>query len=208
MDKETYWSKFADDYEKRAEYVVGQDSIANVKRILTKQTGLGRTLELGCGNGTFSDVLREEADELIATDYSDEMLAYSKERFKNIEKVIVEKANCFELPYSDNSFDTVVMANLLHIIPLPEKAIIESQRVLNNGGRLIAISWTTEGLTFSGKLGMIYRYLKTWGKPPPYSKSLTVKSMQELLVNGGLMTIAEARLTGGTANAVFVIAIK
>ena len=208
MEKETYWSKFADDYEKRAEYVVGLDSVTGVKHMLAKQKCLGRTLELGCGNGTFTNVLRKEADELVATDYSDEMLVYLKDRFKVAENMVVEKANCCELSYPDDSFDTVVMANLLHIIPEPEKAILESQRVLKDGGRLIALSWTKEGLTLIRKLGMIYRYLITWGKPPPDSKSLTVESMQALLRDGGFTSIADACLAGGPISAVFVVAKK
>ena len=131
IEKETYWSKFADDLEERTNYVVGKNDIEIIESFLSKQKALGKTLEVGCGNGTYSKILIREAEHLIATDYSDEMVAVTKERLKGMGNISVEKANCFSLSYPDSSFNTVFMANLLHIINEPEKAVAEGKRVLN-----------------------------------------------------------------------------
>ena len=48
----------------------------------------------------------------------------------------------FHLPYADQSFDVVIVSNALHIVPLPEKALIEFRRVLKNDGTLIAPTFT------------------------------------------------------------------
>lgn len=42
------------------------------------------------------------------------------------------------LPYKDNSFDAVLIANALHLMPEPEKALKEIDRVLKEKGILIA----------------------------------------------------------------------
>lgn len=42
------------------------------------------------------------------------------------------------LPYADDSLDTVVIANALHIMPEPEKALSETRRVLRPDGILLA----------------------------------------------------------------------
>ena len=125
------------DLEERTNYVVGKNDIEVIKTFLTEQKTLGKTLELGCGNGTYSEILIREAEYLTVTDFSDEMVAVSKKRLKGIGNISVEKANCFSLSYPDSSFDTVFMANLLHVIPEPEKAVAEGKRVLNKNGRLI-----------------------------------------------------------------------
>ena len=205
MEKETYWSKFANDFEERTNYVVGKNDMELIETFLSKQKALGRTLEVGCGNGTYSKILILEAENLTATDFSDEMVAVAKERLKGVENVSVEKANCFNLSYPDSSFNTVFMANLLHIIREPEKAVAEGKRVLKKNGRLIVISFTTEGMTFFNKLGMIYRYLKTYGKPSPTAQTLTVQKTRDMVKNCGF-EIEEAKLIGNKSKAIFIIA--
>ena len=159
MDQEeTYWSKFANDFEDRVNYVVGKDDIEIINKVLSEQKFLGKTLELGCGSGMYSEILIRKTEHLTATDFSDKMVSISNERFKKIKNVSVEKANCFSLSYSDSSFDTVFMGNLLHIIPEAEKAIAEAKRVLKTKGRLIIISFALEDMTIFNKLAMFYRY--------------------------------------------------
>ena len=206
MEKETYWSKFSNDLEERTNYVVGLKDITVLKRVLTEQKSLGKTLELACGNGTYSKVLIRESEHLTATDFSDEMVAVSKIRLKGIGNISIEKANCFSLSYPDSSFDTVFMANLLHVIPEPEKAVAEGKRVLNKNGRLIVISFTTEEMTFFNKLGMTYRYLKTYGKPPSTAQALTVQKTREIVKRCGFK-IEESKLLGNKSKAIFINAI-
>lgn len=47
-------------------------------------------------------------------------------------------ADATSLPYEDNSFDVVLIANALHVMPNPEKALVEIDRVLKDNGILIA----------------------------------------------------------------------
>jgi ubiquinone/menaquinone biosynthesis C-methylase UbiE len=48
--------------------------------------------------------------------------------------------------YDQCSFDAVVIANALHIMPNPEKALKEIQRVLKVGGLMIAPTFTRENI--------------------------------------------------------------
>ena len=144
-----------------------------------------------------------EAEHLTATDFSDEMVTTSKERLKDLGNVTVEKADCFDLPYSDCSFDTIFMANLLHDIPEPQKAVAESKRVLKKDGRILVISFTTEGMTLFNKFVMIYRYLKVFGKPSPTAQKLTVQKTQAMLQVCGF-NIEQAKLIGNKSKAIFI----
>lgn len=47
-------------------------------------------------------------------------------------------ADATALPYANESFDVVLIANALHVMPNPEKALSEIDRVLRKGGMLIA----------------------------------------------------------------------
>jgi ubiquinone/menaquinone biosynthesis C-methylase UbiE len=203
MAREVYWSRFSDDFEERNNYVAGQRNIEAIRKALSEQAVSGTVLELGCGNGTYSKVLGATADRVLATDLSDEMVAASKQRLKSFSNIQVAKADCFSLPYPDGEFDWVVMVNLLHVIPEPEKAIAESRRVLKNGGGIIVVSFTMEGLGLFHKLAMVYRYLRTYGKPPETAQTLTLDKTTALL-NAGGFAVKEARLVGETSKAVFV----
>ncbi len=201
--KETYWSRFADDFEERNYYVAGKDDMEIILNKVDTINNLNNVLELGCGNGTYSKRLAKRATSLVATDFSEEMVEASKERLKKIKNIKVEKADCFHLPYLDNTFDTVFMANLIHIIPNPDKAIIEAKRVLKHGGSIIVLSFTQKGMSFYNKLGMIYRYLKTYGKPPKNGRSLGLKDAIKLIQMQGL-EIIESELLGDKTKALFI----
>lgn len=203
MEKETYWSRFADDFEERNNYVAGKQNIKAIQKALSDQMISGNVLELGCGNGTYSKILAQTAEQVLATDYSDEMVSASNNRLKTFDNVRVEKENCFCLSYPDASFDSVVLINLLHIIPGPEKAILESKRVLKKNGNIIVVSFTMEGISLFNKMGMIYRYLRTYGKPPKTAQTLTLDKTRRLLEKSGFM-IKAARLVGNTAKAIFI----
>jgi ubiquinone/menaquinone biosynthesis C-methylase UbiE len=59
--------------------------------------------------------------------------------------VVVETADAAALPYPDGSFDGVVMANLLHLVPDPARVLAEARRVLTAGGRTTSNSRRRSG---------------------------------------------------------------
>ncbi|PIF05669.1 MAG: methyltransferase type 11 [Draconibacterium sp.] len=201
--KERYWSRFANDFEERNYYVIGKADVELILKKVALLRNMKNMLELGCGNGTYSKILAKNADALLATDLSDEMVKASKNRLKDFSNIRVEKADCFNLPYSQNSFDTVFMANLIHIIPRPEDAIRECARVLKKGGHLIIISYTLKGMKFRHKIGLIYRYLKTYGKPPKGGKNFKLEDATSLLKTYKFNVI-EAELIGKKSKALFI----
>ncbi len=203
MEKELYWSKFAEDFEERNNYVVGSGDMSIILQKVEQLKNLKNTLELGCGNGTYSKILIKNATNLTATDFSDEMVLVAKNKLKRYKNIKVEKANCFNLSYPDCSFDTIFMANLLHIVPEPEKAIEECKRVLKENGQLLIVSFTSEGMTILNKILMIYRYLKTYGRPSPFAQSLTINGTRRMLHKYGF-EIEESSLLGNKMKAIFV----
>lgn len=55
------WDNFSKDFEERNNYVVGIRDILNVKNTLVKNRELGSLLELGCGNGTYTECFLSSA---------------------------------------------------------------------------------------------------------------------------------------------------
>lgn len=94
-------------------------------------------LELATGPGMIARHIAPAAKFVVATDLAPKMIETAL-KAKNPENLSFEVADATSLRFEDNSFDVVVIANALHIIPNPEKALAEIRRVLKDDGLLIA----------------------------------------------------------------------
>ena len=94
-------------------------------------------LEIATGPGLLAKHVAPAARRMIATDYSDGMIAEAR-KGECPANLSFEVADAMDLPYADDSFDAVLIANALHIVPDPGRALAEIARVLRPGGLLIA----------------------------------------------------------------------
>ncbi len=94
-------------------------------------------LEVATGPGLLAKHVASASKSMVATDYSEGMIREAK-KGEYPEKLCFEVADATALPYEADSFDAVIIANALHIMPNPEKALSEINRVLRADGILIA----------------------------------------------------------------------
>ena len=102
-----------------------------------------KVLELGSGTGCVAIPLAERGAEVTAVELSEAHLEqlglYAQERGLSIERV---QADARDLPFEDSSFDIVVLASLVHLIPRTGSLLREAERVCRSEGRvLIAGPW-------------------------------------------------------------------
>lgn len=208
-NKETYWSQFTSEFEEKQSHVVGSEILLLAHEELMKESDIGDVLELGCGTGLYTETLQKVAEHVVATDLSDEMIAFAKQKRGNLKNVVFKKADALNLEFEDETFDTVFMANLIHIIGEAEQVVLESKRVLKNGGLLIINSFAIEDMNFFNKMRMGIRYLKTFGKPSndATKEKTTKKSVEQLLVKNGF-EISKSLLLGNKYKAFYISGIK
>ncbi len=175
---------------------------------LLEENNLGEALELGCGTGLFTEALQQVSAKVVATDFSEEMMAAANSKRGNLKNVKFEKADALNLEYGDESFDAVFMANLIHVIGNAEKVIQESKRVLKAGGLLIITSFAINEMNFFSRIAMGIRYIKTFGKPSDEAtKEKTTKiSIENLLVKNGF-EISKSLILGDRSKAFYIAAI-
>lgn len=203
MGQDRHWSRIASDFEERTTYVAGRKNVDEIRRALSALALSGRVLELGCGNGTYTRVLAETAESVVATDLSEDMVAAARERLQELPNVRVEPQDAFALTYPDAAFDAVIMVNLLHVIPDRDKAVAESRRVVKPDGRIAIVSFTTAGMGPLAKLGLLYRYRRAFGQRPRTARALTVTGTRAI-VETARFAVRDARLIGTGCKAVFV----
>jgi ubiquinone/menaquinone biosynthesis C-methylase UbiE len=108
-------------------------------------------LEIATGPGLLAKHVAPAARRMVATDYSDGMIAEAK-KGACPGNLTFEVADAMALPYADDSFDAVLIANALHIVPDPEKVLREIDRVLRPGGVLIAPNFVEHKGTLGSRI--------------------------------------------------------
>ncbi|MCR5651030.1 MAG: methyltransferase domain-containing protein [Lachnospiraceae bacterium] len=135
---ENIWDRFAPVYTGFVTGTPGNKHAyeAMYKRIRTMVKDK-EVLELATGPGIIAKQVASETKRTVATDFSEKMLTMARRGIvpSNLD---FERADASTLQYDDESFDVVIIANALHIIPEPEKVLSEIRRVLKKGGLLIA----------------------------------------------------------------------
>ena len=128
------WDRFAPVYS------LAMKSQKNIYDYMYKHIGdaaAGKVvLELATGPGLIANHIADKASKVVATDFSPEMINQAKKN-GTADNVVFEIADASDLSYADKSFDVVVIANALHVIPNPEKVLSKIDRVLVDGGLLI-----------------------------------------------------------------------
>ena len=107
----------------------------------------GKTLDFGCGNGRILEFLEVEKRkiEYVGADLSSGLLEIAKKkylkRYPKANFVLIENED--ELPFADNSFDSVVSVAVFHHFSpkMAEKSLKELRRILKNDGMLIITAW-------------------------------------------------------------------
>lgn len=94
-------------------------------------------LECACGTGAISVSIAPKCRRLIATDFAAGMLRQAAKKCRKFENVVFRRADITALKCKDNRFDKVVAGNVIHLLPNPELALHELERVVKPGGRII-----------------------------------------------------------------------
>ena len=206
--KEKYWSRFAGTYSDDQDYVVGKTILQLIIKRLSEEHDLGDVIEFGCGSGYFTKAIAKNAKHVIATDLSDEMLEMARIQLKEFQNISIQGANCEATSFPSERFDTVFMANLIHVLVNPIKVLQESHQILRNGGLLLIVDFTAYSMSWFEKMKLGIRYLRKWGMPPRYARNnLSPGEITSFLENVDFK-VEEVQLIGDRTKALYVRAKK
>ena len=178
QEHKSFWDRNAGRYNRfmrkdRAAYDEMHELIRPVVKAKT-------VLELATGTGMIAKNIVNAAAHIEATDASAEMIAEAK-RDNHSTKLHFSVQDMFRLPYTEESFDVVIVSNALHIVPQPEKALAEIRRVLKDDGVLVAPTFTHANNAFFGTAKAFFMKLAGF---PLHSKWTSADYLSFLRENG------------------------
>jgi ubiquinone/menaquinone biosynthesis C-methylase UbiE len=134
-----FWQRKAPNYDKHVNRL-GKSQERVIHHLREQLQGAKTILDVGTGTGIIALALAEVVQKVDGVDPSPLMLqeARAKAEAKKLQNVRFPEQEAYGLKFQDDTFDAVIISQVLHIIDKPESALSEARRVLKNGGLLFA----------------------------------------------------------------------
>jgi SAM-dependent methyltransferase len=163
---------------------------------LAPEPGL-RWLDVGCGNGAFTERLVERCAPLSVEgiDPSEAQLAYARTR-PALRAARFRQADAMAQPFPDNTFDVAVMPLVIFFVPDPAQGVAEMARVVCPGGTVAAYAWDVFGGGFPyDALQAEMREMGVAVPVPPSLDASRIDAMRDLWTGAGLDAVETREIT-------------
>ncbi len=102
-----------------------------------------RVLDVASGAGAATVIAARQTGDVVAADFSSEMVAALRERAaaEGLDNVTVEEMDAQALGFEDDSFDAAISVFGVMIVPDRVRAFSEMARVTRPGSRIVVTSW-------------------------------------------------------------------
>ncbi len=109
---------------------------------LSVSAPLGELLDIGSGRGDLLKLLASRARRVVGVDIDPDARRRARAKLvtAGILNCSLRQGDMYHLPWSGGEFDTVILDDVLADAERPVDAIVEAERMLKDGGRLIVVS--------------------------------------------------------------------
>ncbi|MEQ1567737.1 MAG: class I SAM-dependent methyltransferase [Myxococcota bacterium] len=131
-----FWNRTAARYD-ASMWLLGGPVPRMTAQVADVVRGSERVLELAAGTGLVTAAIAPVVGQVVATDYAPAMVERLARRVAAMPNVTTRVLDVYAMNEPPGSFDAVVAANVLHLLPDLDGALDAMLRVLRPGGRLV-----------------------------------------------------------------------
>ena len=131
-----FWEQNASRYD-RSMLLFGGPMPRTIAQVAESVRGSRRALELASGTGLVTEAIAPVVGSLLATDYAEPMVRATAARVGHHPQVRCEVRDLYALGEAPGSFDAVIAANVLHLLPDLAGGLAALREVLSAHGKLV-----------------------------------------------------------------------
>ena len=156
-----------------------------------------RWLDVGCGNGAFTELLVDRCApaSVRGIDPSEGQLGFARTRPAS-RIAQFHQGDAMAVPFPEDTFDVAVMPLVIFFVPEPAKGVSEMARVVCPGGTVAAYAWDMDGGGFPYEaLHVEMRGLGVDIPRPPNPDASRMEAMRDLWMGTGLDAVETLEIT-------------
>jgi ubiquinone/menaquinone biosynthesis C-methylase UbiE/DNA-binding transcriptional ArsR family regulator len=147
---QTYFRRHAAEWDRIRKLHVADDAVEAAIRAAVADRPVDALLDLGTGTGRMLELFGPDIERGLGLDLSPDMLALARARLDRagLRHCSVRQGDIYDLALPKDSFDLVIIHQVLHFLDDGARAVREAARVLRPGGRLLVIDFAPHDLEF------------------------------------------------------------
>src|SRR5699024_8847099 len=130
---EKTWNEMAEGWSSRSKNMWENGSRKDIIPFMKRIIPSGNVIDIGCGDGYGTHLLKENGYDVLGVDLSEEMIALAREK-KIHEDIPFQQGDICSLPFQGNAFDGALIVNVIEWTEQPLQALHELRRILKPGG--------------------------------------------------------------------------
>jgi ubiquinone/menaquinone biosynthesis C-methylase UbiE/DNA-binding transcriptional ArsR family regulator len=147
---QTYFRRHAAEWDRIRKLHVADEAVEDAIRSALADRPIRALLDLGTGTGRMLELFGPDIERGLGLDLSLDMLALARARLDRagLRHCSVRQGDIYDLALPRDSFDVVIVHQVLHFLDDSARAIQEAAQVLRPGGRLLVVDFAPHDLEF------------------------------------------------------------
>ena len=147
---QAYFGRHAAQWDRIRKLHVADEAVEDAIRAALADVPMRTLLDLGTGTGRMLELFGPRIEHGLGLDLSLDMLAVARARLDHagLRHCSVRQGDIYDLALPKDTFDVVIVHQVLHFLDDGARAIHEAARVLRPGGRLLVVDFAPHDLEF------------------------------------------------------------